>query len=52
MNTREMLLALAAEADRGPLEAEFLRAIAEDPDDEATRAAYADWVYDDAGAGG
>jgi uncharacterized protein (TIGR02996 family) len=44
MNTRELLLGLAEKAGRAPLEAEFLRAIADDPDDEATRAAYADWL--------
>jgi uncharacterized protein (TIGR02996 family) len=44
MNAREMLLALADEAGRDPLEGAFLRAIADDPDDDATRAAYADWL--------
>src|SRR5262245_9401230 len=44
MNRRELLLGLAEEEGRAPLEAEFLRAIADDPDDEATRAAYADWL--------
>ncbi len=41
------LKVLADEPGRDPLEAAFLRAIAEDPDDDATRAAYADWLEEE-----